>query len=112
MDTERLVAVGSVVIAALCFAWGCCQRAKSRAAASASSLDPEAEAADPPCPKKMNHDATLSVREDLASDVAKALAGLGMVGLRALAENMSIETYGKSEAELVTEIMFLITEKN
>ena len=51
------------------------------------------------------------VNDDLASDVAEKLSGLGTVGLKALALNMGIDITGKTDAELIKAIVYLIMEK-
>lgn len=51
------------------------------------------------------------VNDDLAADVARKLSGLGTVGLKALAVNMNIDVTGKTDAELIKAIVYLVMEK-
>ena len=51
------------------------------------------------------------VNDDLAADVAQKLSGLGTVGLKALAVNMNIDVTGKTDAEPIKAIVYLVMEK-
>ena len=52
------------------------------------------------------------VNNELASEVAEKLAGLGTVGLKALAVNMNIDVTGKTDAEIIQAIALLIMMKS
>ena len=56
-------------------------------------------------------DAYKAVNDELASDVAKKLAGLGSDGLRIVAEKMGVEIDGKDDTELIKQIVLLFMEK-
>lgn len=58
------------------------------------------------------NDAYAPVNDSLASDVAKQLTGLSAAGLRALANNMGIEVTGKSDADLIKEIVLMIMKNS
>lgn len=47
-----------------------------------------------------------------AQSVVQQLTGLGTVGLIALAENLGIETQGKSDADIIKDIVLLLMEKS
>ena len=52
------------------------------------------------------------VNNELASEVAEKLAGLGTVGLKALAVNMNIDVTGKTDAEIIQAIALLVMMKS
>ena len=52
------------------------------------------------------------INDELASEVAEKLAGLGTVGLKALAINMNIDVTGKTDAEIIQAIALLVMMKN
>ena len=56
-------------------------------------------------------EAYTQVNDDLASDVAKKLSGLGTVALKSLALNMGIEVEGKDDSQIIKDIVYLLMEK-
>ena len=56
-------------------------------------------------------DAYNKVNDELASEVAEKLGGLGPAGLKALAVSMNIDIEGKTDAEIIEAVVFMVMSK-